>query len=297
MMEKEIRKNVPLSGYTTFKIGGMADFFIDVTSLERFREALRYAREASLPFLVLGGGSNVLFSDRGIRGLVIRNGCTGCSFNGSLVSAESGLSLDTLIRESAERGLGGIEFLAGIPGTLGGALYGNAGAYGKSISDVLYTARIVTPGGEEKEVERDYFQFHYRESRIKHVKDVVLSATVRLVEKEKNDILREVETIIAERREKHPSGVGTCGCFFKNVESATPGDRKISAGMLLDEVGAKKLSRGTAQVSSKHANFIINPGGATADDIKELAELLKKKVLERFNIQLEEEVQIISDII
>lgn len=295
MIEENLKRGVALEAYTTFHIGGAADLFIEAATPEMLREALCYARARGIPTFLLGGGSNVLIDDRGIRGLVIRNGCVKYSFEGSNVHAESGVSLDTLVRESAKRELGGMECLAGIPGTLGGAIYGNAGAYGKSIHSLIESARIITGDGEEKVVNNDFFKFRYRWSILKEIKAVVLDATLRLSSCDSPAISGEIERITLERCGKHPRDVGTCGCFFKNVESPEPGASRISAGKLLEAVGAKGMRVGGACVSDKHANFIINPGSATARDVMELATILKKRVASEFNIELEEEVQIIGE--
>jgi UDP-N-acetylmuramate dehydrogenase len=292
---QEIKRNVPLSAYTTFHIGGTADYFIEVTTPSELKEAIAFARRSHIPYFLLGGGSNVLFSDEGVRGMVIRNRCEALTFSGNLVHAESGVSVAMLLREAGKRNLGGLEFLAGIPGTIGGAIYGNAGAYGKSIGDALREAAIVTSSGVEEVVGRDYFEFGYRKSRLKHSGEQVLSVTLSMDYRDSLTIKDEISRILEERKAKHPYGVGSCGCYFKNVQSGDHAASKMPAGKLLEAVGAKGSSCGSAIVSEKHANFIINPGGATAREVMDLARELKSRVYEQFQIRLEEEVQIVGE--
>lgn len=289
-----IKTDVELSPYTTFRIGGRADHFMEVHSAEEMRQAIALAHKLPLPFFILGGGSNVLFDDDGVRGLVIRNLSSGVNFSDTAVAAETGISLAALLSDAQKRGLAGLDFLAGIPGSFGGAIFGNAGAYGKSIGDCIEKASIITPDGEERSVSREYLQFGYRSSRLKKEGGVVLSATLNLKPGDPDTILHEMKRIIEERRQKHPGAVGSCGCYFKNVDEKDGSGRRISAGRLLEEAGAKSITFGKACVSSLHANFIVNPGGATSEEIKALGDLCKRRVKERFGIELEEEVRIIS---
>jgi len=289
-----IRTDVELSPYTTFRTGGRADRFLEVHSAEEMGRAIALAHSLSLPFFILGGGSNVLFDDDGVRGLVIRNISSRVSFRDTAVVAESGISLAALLSDAQKRGLGGLEFLAGIPGSLGGAIFGNAGAYGRSIGNCIEQATIITPDGEERSVSREYLQFGYRSSRLKAEGGIVLSATLSLKPADPDAILHEMKRIIEERRQKHPAAMGSCGCYFKNVDGKDGSGRRISAGRLLEEAGAKGITFGNACVSSLHANFILNHGGATSEEIRNLGEMCKQLVKEKFGIDLEEEVRIIS---
>jgi UDP-N-acetylmuramate dehydrogenase len=295
LVKDKVREQVELSRYTTYQVGGKAEYFIEVSGLDELREALRFSREKGMSFFLLGGGSNVLISDRGLKGLVIRNLCDAVTFENDMATAEAGISLASLIKAALRRSLGGLEFLAGIPGSLGGALYGNAGAYGKAIGDTLKGATIITPDGKEIEVEREYFSFSYRNSALKKTGDVILAATLELEPGLPGESENEMARIIEERKKKHPCGAGSCGCFFKNVASRGGESPRLGAGKLLEDSGAKEMVFGGASVSAKHANFIINPGNATAREIKTLAGLVKEKVYEKFNILLEEEVQIVGD--
>jgi len=294
-VKDKILRHVSLSRYTTYHIGGPAEYFAEAACRDDLKALILYARSMRLPLFLLGGGSNVLVSDRGVRGIVVRNISGAFSFGPGEVTVESGLALAALLHEAGERGAGGLEFLAGIPGSVGGALYGNAGAYGRSIGEKLTRATVISPDGIEKTVGRDYFHFSYRHSAIKESGDIILDATLAVEERDPGLIGEEMSRIIEERKGKHPCGAGSCGCYFKNVDGPGPGGEKISAGKLLEQAGASSMSCGGACVSGKHANFILNRGNATALEIRALAGMIRQKVFEKFNIVLEEEVQLVGD--
>lgn len=287
-----IEENVNLSRYCTYKIGGPADLFVKADNSETLREALVYAASENIPYFLLGGGSNVLFPDEGVRGMVICNRAGKISFDGDSVRAESGALLSAFVDGCCENRLTGMEFLAGIPGSVGGALYGNAGAYGRSISRLLkklllFDGRSVVEAGPEE------LDFSYRYSSLKKTGSVVLEAELQLRPGDASVSREEINGILREREGKHPqSHLGSCGCYFKNVDRGE--SRKLSAGRLLEEAGAAGLSEGDAYVYGKHCNFILNAGGATASQIRRLAEKMKEKVRLLSGIELEEEVRIIS---
>ncbi|HOD41225.1 MAG TPA: UDP-N-acetylmuramate dehydrogenase [Candidatus Wallbacteria bacterium] len=296
--------------HTTFRIGGPADAFIEVTSPEGLVKAIAGARAARIPHFILGGGSNLLIDDCGVSGMVIKNRYKNItvldpqSLNYLLPSlspqesetavfllAGSGTKLSEIVNFACDNALTGCEFLAGIPGTLGGAVYGNAGAYGKSIGDLLVMAKLINDSSSISCVERDYFNFNYRTSRLKKSGECLLSAIIKLSRGDEKKIKTEVDKIITERHLKHPPEyIGCAGSFFKNVAPVTPNSRRIAAGYFLELAGAKDMKHGNAEVYSKHANFIINPGGATSAEVLNLAKKLKSKVLEKFGLMLEEEV-------
>jgi UDP-N-acetylmuramate dehydrogenase len=186
--------------------------------------------------------------------------------------------------------LAGLEFAAGIYGTLGGAVYGNAGAFGKAICEVLDEGIILTPKGKLEIVNRDYFEFDYRHSKLKSSKDILLSATLILQKEDREKIRKKIEENLKVRKSRLPEEEGSAGSFFKNIKSSKTCSSGVSAGYLLEQVGAKEMRIGDAKVFSKHANIIINSGKATSEQVKTLARILKEKVKERFNIELEEEV-------
>ena len=288
--------NIPLSEYTTFKIGGPADLFIDVDSAEELQQVVKYANTQDIPFLVIGGGSNLLVCDCGVRGLVIKNSIAGLRKEENTIVAGAGEKLSGVVEFAGENSLAGLEFASGIPGTLGGAVYGNAGAYGKSMADILQRAKIMKRDGSIIEVSPEYFDFRYRWSRLKETGDIMLEAALKLKEGCCEEIAGEMERIIGERKKKHPSGEWGCaGSYFKNLDPPNPGERRIAAGKILDMAGAKGMKQGEAMVFPGHANFLTNPGGASCEDILKLAAILKEKVRKQFDIELEEEVIFIDE--
>ena len=258
---------------------------------ESLIRAIRAAREAGIPVFVLGGGSNVLVSDSGFKGLVIKNQCDQVFLNDGRIACQSGVWLDDVVSLGRENSLSGMEFAAGIPGTIGGAVHGNAGALGKAVGDLLTEAVILTPQGSIERVEKGHFEFVYRESKLRKTKDVLLSAAFELNEGEKEKIEGEVKRNLEERRKRLPQKEKSAGCFFRNVVA---NGKKVSAGFLLERIGAKKMHQGEAAVFEKHANILINSGKAKAEDIRRLADDLKKRVKEKFDVDLEEEVVYLS---
>ncbi len=290
----KIIKNESLALHTTYKIGGSADLFIEALSQEELIEALRYAQQNQLPFILIGGGSNLLFSDRGIRGLAIKNSASKISVNGTIIFAESGASIGNILKMACEKSLSGLEFLSGIPGSLGGAIYGNAGAFGIGIGDRLKSIRIFD-GKETIEITPQEADFSYRNSLFKKNSHIILSAEIELIPGEKENIEKEVKQIIKSRKEKHPSEKeGSCGCFFKNVQEKGQA-RKTSAGKLIEEAGYKGLRHNNAYIFENHCNFILNGGDASAKDIIFIAKTVKEKVYEKSGLLLENEVQIIPE--
>jgi UDP-N-acetylmuramate dehydrogenase len=292
----KLKQNEKLSFHTTLGIGGEAAFFYVARKPEDLIKAIQIAKEVRIPFFVLGGGSNVLASDSGFKGLVIKNRCDKIFLNDKKIACQSGARLEDLISLSYENSLSGMEFAAGIPGTIGGAVYGNAGAFGKTVGDLLTDAVILNSQGRIESVKREYFQFGYRESKLRKTKDILLSATFELKKGEKEKIKREVHRNLERRRSRLPQEEKSAGCFFKNVvnNGFTVNGKKISAGFLLEQVGAKRMRQGEAAVFERHANILINLGKAKAKDIRRLANSLKRKVKEEFDIDLEEEVVYLS---
>jgi UDP-N-acetylmuramate dehydrogenase len=282
-------ENVPLSAMSSFGIGGPADLFFEASTESELEAAVSLAVAERFPFYVIGGGNNLLFDDAGYRGIIIRNRLEGLVLGEGRMSVLSGTGLPCVLRDALAASLCGLEFLAGIPGTLGGAIYGNAGAYGWSIGEVLETATILRPGGERKTLSRDELGFGYRDSVLKKTCGIVLSATILCSPGDSVQSEEKIRDILEKRRTKHPPlGTACAGSYFKNSCSAT-GER-IAAGKLLELAGAKGLAVGDAAVYDKHCNFIINKGNAKSSDVLALAEELREKVLKAFGIRLEEEV-------
>ena len=293
-----IHKNVPVKHLVTFNIGGNADYFYSADCTEALCDAVDYAKKKNWPVFILGGGSNLVVSDKGIEGIVIHNQCEDiCQIDKEKhqIKISSGYLLSHLVDVALHHGFAGAESFAGIPGSIGGAICGNAGAYGKSISDILISCDILTEDGKVKTVDKSFLQFEYRMSRIKKEPMIVLSAVFQLEPGDKKAIKAKIDEIIEQRHSKHPDkGIGCAGSFFKNLPPAPGETRRQAAGMFLDKVGAKQMCVGGASVYEKHANFIINKGNATAADVKALAKLLKDKVKKELGITLEEEVRYVG---
>ena len=289
-----LKQNVPLKNLVTFKLGGPAEYFYEATSTAALTAAIALARHEGMPWFLLGGGSNLVVSDAGIAGLVVHNKSTELKHvehESHQISLSSGLDLEFLVELAHQLGMSGVESFAGIPGTLGGAIYGNAGAYGRSIADILIDAQLLFPDGSIQTVPNSFLQFDYRTSRLKKEPYIVLSARFQLETGNRDEIKAKMDDIIEQRHSKHPPyEVGCAGSFFRNLPPLPGEDRRRAAGSVLEKIGAKAMSYGGARVFDKHANFIINEGKATANDVRHLADMLKQKVLQDFGIELSEEV-------
>jgi UDP-N-acetylmuramate dehydrogenase len=286
-----LRRGELLSGHSNFHIGGPADFFFEASTLAELKTAVLAANAVKFRYRVIGGGFNLLFDDDGFRGLIIKNRARGTSVHPSdgTVETASGTTLDELTIFAAGRGLGGLEFLAGIPGTVGGAVFGNAGAFGRAVADVLSAARLLNSDGTETQAGREALEFSYRHSKLKTDPRILLGASLRLNPAPAETIRSKMDEILALRAERHPSRTTAYpGSYFKNP--VLPDGCRQAAGLLLDGAGARGLRVGAAAVYSGHCNFIINEGGATAREVRLLAAEMKKRVLEKFGITLEEEV-------
>jgi len=287
---KSVQQSVSLSEYANFRIGGKADYFFAASSVPELERAVTVAKECSLPYFIIGGGYNLLFDDQGFRGLIIKNRIQGIErTQKDRIRFFSGTALPDIIQYCMEKNLGGIEFLAGIPGTVGGAVFGNAGAFDGEIGDHVVEALVFDEHDSEQEVDREYFAFEYRNSLLKTKRDVVLNVTLSLEEREGIRIKATIDEILEKRKKKHPPwSIACAGSFFQNP--VLPDGRKIPAAQLLDQVGAKSLAVGNAAVYEDHANFIINRGGATSKDVCQLAAELKRRVRSEFGVYLQEEV-------
>lgn len=295
---ERLRKNVALARFTTARIGGPADLLVEVSSLDELEELARLLWRESLNFIILGDGSNVLVSDAGVRGVVVVNRARAVRFdersNPPEVFAESGANLGVIARQSAARGLAGLEWAAGIPGTVGGAVVGNAGAHGGDIAGNLLVADILhqTRGRESWNVEQ--LDYRYRSSALKQKKPptkapevVVLSARLRLGHSSPEATQARLEEYVVHRRRTQPPGA-SMGSMFKNP----PGD---FAGRLIEAAGLKGYRSGNAQISALHANFFINLEQASAADVYHLIQLARKAVSEKFGVELELEIELIGD--
>ena len=298
-----VERDVALRDFTTFRIGGAAEVLVVVDCADRMVEVLRIAREAGLPVHCLGGGSNVLVSDEGVPGITVINRIAHVRHDGAVIHAGGGATWDDLVEDAVERGLSGLAAMSGIPGSVGGAVYGNAGAYGESVSNALVSATVVDPDGATGTRARDDLGFAYRHSNLKRTGEVVLEVTFRLREGDRGRLREQRETTLRTRSAKLPRpSEATAGSFFKNIAEAEerrrliamldlPEDgRRIAAGLLLDRVGARRMRVGDAVVFERHANIIVNEGAATAADVIELSRRMRALVRDAFGVVLQREV-------
>ena len=284
----KVQKSIDLKPFTTFKVGGEAEFFFMGSSQKELVEIIDWANQKNLPINILGGGSNVIISDVGLSGLLLLNKAGKLEIFDDYVRVESGTSLKTLNNELLKKGKGGLEALANIPGTVGGAIVGNVGAYRKFIGDFLKEAKVLYDGKVET-VGPEFFEFEYRNSKLKKGFDaVILEVTLSINDIDPKESLNRILEDKKSREMKHPSEP-SCGSYFKN-----PSKEKI-AGSLIEGVGLKGYRIGDAMVSEKHANFLINKGNAKAADVKRLADYIKKKVFEETGEKLEEEVKYLGE--
>ncbi|MBI3679876.1 MAG: UDP-N-acetylmuramate dehydrogenase [Acidobacteria bacterium] len=302
-----LRKNAPLSEYTRFAIGGPAAILADAGDEAAFLDALRIARQSGLPHTVIGAGTNLIVSEAGYPGIVLRYTAHAIRGDGNRIVVEAGAVLQQLVDFSIEQGLEGLHTMTGIPGWVGAAIYGNAGAYGHSISEFIERVRFVG-GGQALSCDNSACEFGYRESAFKRHKDrVIVSAELTLPSGECNHLREQAARILEIRNAKYPPTMRCAGSIFKNlliedlagaVKAQVPPpvirEGKAPSAWFLEQVGAKGMRRGDIEVAPYHANLIYNTGAGTAEDLKTVIEELKKRVLERFGLALEEEVQYVG---
>lgn len=285
----DVRLDEPLSRHVSFRIGGPADVLVVPRTLKELRDVAQLLYGRGTPFFVLGRGSNVLVSDRGVRGVVVKvgHGLDRVRWNNAGLIAEAGTGLPSLARSAARRGLSGLEFAAGIPGSVGGGVVMNAGAHGHSLAEVVRWVRVLTPLGE-RVWRGEELGFAYRTSRLQAEEGVVLEAEFGLRPEEPERVRSRMEAWLVERARSQPIGPPSSGCIFRNP----PGD---AAGRLIDLAGAKGLACGRVRVSPVHANYIVNEGGGRAEDVLRLVEEVRERVRRRFGISLELEVRLVGE--
>lgn len=284
-----VKKDVPMSELTTFRIGGPADLFIEPQTPEGFSRMISLCREKEMPFMVIGAGSNLLVSDRGIDGVVFRlsGGFDKVEISGTEIVSGAATSLAKLAKSAQRAGLSGLEFASGIPGSVGGAVFMNAGAYGGEMKDVVRKTTYLDENGDLQTVAGDAHNFSYRESAFSDGGKYILSTRMQLAPKDPDKISETMRELNARRKEKQPLEKPSAGSTFKRPTG-------YFAAKLIEDAGLKGYCVGGACVSEKHAGFVVNNGGATCDDVVRLMEYVQKTVLEKFGVHLEPEVRVIG---
>lgn len=288
--KEKIFLNEPMKKHTTFRIGGPADYFIVPTEVEEVKAIVALCEEMGMPYYVIGNGSNLLVADKGFRGVIIQiyKAMNRVRTEGNVICAQAGASLAQIAMAALEHELTGFEFAAGIPGTLGGAVRMNAGAYGGEIKDVLVRATVLTKEGEMVELSKEEMKFGYRTSIVERTGHIVLEAEIELHPGKREDIKAVMDDLREKRVSKQPLDFPSAGSTFKRPEG-------FFAGKLIQDAGLKGFQVGGAQVSEKHSGFVINTGNATAADVMELMRRVNEKVEDKFGVSLEPEVRRIGE--
>lgn len=310
-----LRHAVSLKSHNTFRVGGVAKFFIEADDKEAVQKAIYVAESDGAPYMILGGGTNVLISDKGFDGLIIKAKHNQFkTYGDNTVFVEAGMPVGALLNKLASLGLSGLEWAAGLPGTLGGAIFGNAGVLGGEMADAIMSVEVFDSRTHDiKEYRKDMCDFGYRCSLFKNEKYlVILGATLKLINGSQPEIMSKMAESVKSRAHHQPLAFRSAGCVFKNIDLTASQAAKqlienseefqgfknakfLSAGMLIDKAGLKGFKTGGAMVSEKHGNFILNADAARAEDIFWLIEIVKDKVFEKFGVSLEKEIQYIGE--
>jgi len=305
-----IEKNVPMKDLTTFKIGGEARYFYTAKDVKGLREAILWVREKKLPFFILGNGSNLLISDKGFKGLVVKIEVKSVTLKNNLISAEAGALLIQLVTLALENSLTGFEWMAGIPGSVGGSINGNAGAFGDYMADSVKSVKALDVSNMEiKTIGRSECEFGHKKSVFKKNKNlIILSAEFTLKKGDAKEIKEKITDHLIFRRMRHPKEP-SAGSIFKNIETeklkpdffkkvpeagTIMKSNVLPAGFLIEKAGLKGRESGGAKVSEKHSNFIVNFDNAKAKDVVKLIGLIKREVSKKFGIKIEEEIQFLG---
>lgn len=309
--QDKLKFDEPLAKHTYFKLGGSADLFFEAKTKEDLVSVVQSALTYHVPYLILGGGSNVLITENGFRGLVIKNKTSNIQLKGfaggvdrgkldlkeAIVQADSGVTANLLIRYTIDQGLAGLEEMLGLPGTVGGAVYNNSHHLDKLWGDHIIEVEVIGSEGKIKKYTQKECQFDYDTSIFHKTKEVILSASFQLKRGDKVALWEVANAAVKRRSSTQPLGIPSSGCMFKNISLADKmrlGIMTQSAGYLIDKAGLKDLRVGGASVSSVHANFIINDGTATSSDVLNLIKEIKSKIKEKFGVDLTEEVFVIG---
>ncbi len=286
---EDVRRNAPMAEHTSFKVGGSADIMVLPGSADEVQHVLLTARKMEAPLFVMGRGTNLLVTSKGIRGIVMKlaDNFSGVEIDGERVTAKSGTPLAVLVQEAIKKSLGGAEFLGGIPGTVGGAVCMNAGAYGGEIGDFVEEVTFATPAGALS-LNNTEMNFGYRRSVLSSLPLIVTGATLKLISCCREESMEKLCALNEQRRAKQPLEYPSAGSTFKRPEGGY-------AGTMIDQAGLKGLRIGGAEVSEKHAGFVVNAGGATPEDIIALIEEVQRRVFEHCGVKLEPEVRIVGE--
>lgn len=289
-----VRRNAPLAPFTTFRVGGPADYLVEVSRSADLRAALAAARTEGIPVTILGGGSNVLIADAGIRGLVIRvHGGDVSAVSDRLIRADAGLTINGLVRWTINRGVSGLEAWAGTPGSVGGAVHGNAHFKGRLIGELIDRVEVIDPHGRVTPIPAAEMEFGYDRSRLQRTHEVLLTADFHVATGEPSALRAIARESLAFRKRTQPLESASAGCIFQNPDASVdrvPDGIPPSAGALVDRAGLKGRSEGGARVSPTHGNFIVNDGTATAADIRRLIDRCRTDVRARFGVELRDEI-------
>lgn len=285
----EVKINALMKEHINFEVGGPADILLIPSKVEQIIESIKICKENNIPYFVMGNGSNLLVKDGGIRGVVIKlTGLTNLKVNKEEIKADCGVMLKELSDKALENSLTGLEFACGIPGSVGGAVFMNAGAYNGEIKNVIKEAQVITSSGEIVTLSKDELELGYRTSKVMKDNSIVINATFKLEKGNKEEIKETIDDLTQKREEKQPLEYPSAGSTFKRPEG-------YFAGKLIQDSGLKGYSIGGAAVSSKHSGFVINKGNATAKDILDLIAYIQEEVKKQFGVELHTEVRIIGE--
>lgn len=285
-----VKLQEPMSKHTTFRIGGPADFYLCPHSTKEVQQTVQICKEENLPYFILGNGSNLLVSDKGYRGVIIQlwKNFSDISVKDCCITAKAGALLSKVAAEALEEGLTGMEFASGIPGTIGGAVFMNAGAYGGEMKDIIKEVKVLDDQGEVRVLSNEEMKLGYRTSIVKEKGYTVLSAVLQLKKGDVSVIRETMEDLKNRRTSKQPLDMPSAGSTFKRPEG-------YFAGKLIMDSGLRGFSVGGAQVSEKHCGFVVNKGGATAEDVTALIREVQRSVKEKFGVELETEVRFLGE--
>jgi UDP-N-acetylmuramate dehydrogenase len=294
-----VRQNAPLASFTTFKVGGPADWLVDAAGAADVQRAVAIGRRAGVPVTMLGGGSNVLVADAGVRGIVVRlHGGQVRQLDPDRIRADAGVTINGLVRWTVSHGVAGIEAWAGTPGTVGGAVHGNAHFQRRNIGDLVDRVAVTGENGEVTEVPAQQMEFGYDTSRLQRTGEKALWVDFRVGRGDPAELRAIARASLAFRKQTQPLDTPSAGCIFQNPDPGVdrvPDGIPASAGALVDRAGLKGAREGGAHVSTTHANFIVNDGGASARDIRRLIARCKHAVRDRFGVDLREEIVYLGD--